>query len=106
VAVSESAALCRGGFKKHGSPARMQKAGGPGLAGKGPGGYKPRSAASGLGLGQTGPCPEPPDPAKEKQCAGIPRRVYAVGRFGAKIETRGKMPPSGDSKTEMLEKTA
>ena len=43
-----------------------------------------------LGLEQTGPCPEPLDPAKEKKCAGIPRGVYGVRRLGAKTEIPGK----------------
>ncbi len=39
-----------------------------------------------LALGQTGPCPESLDPAKEKQCAGILRSVYCVRLLGAKME--------------------
>ncbi len=39
-----------------------------------------------VALGQTGPCPEPLDPAKAKKCAGIPRGVYCVRLLGAKME--------------------
>jgi hypothetical protein len=49
------------------------------------------SAVSGLALRQSRPCPEPLDPGNEK-IARWKRRVYALGRLGAKTEIPKKPP--------------